>query len=80
VVGLIYFDKDGECTEQTQVWGTVDRVDGEGIYLTRSTGEEFQLPPDISAVKRAKPGEYKLHSTGEVVVDPDFTATWSVYY
>ncbi len=80
LVDLTYFDKGGERTGQIQVWGTVGRVDVEGIYLTRSTGEELQLPPDVSAVKRAKPGEYKLHSTGEVVVNPDFTATWNVYY
>jgi len=78
LVGLSYLNEDGECTEQTQVWGTVDRVEGDGIYLTLSTGEEYWLPPDLSSTKRAKPGEYKIRSTGEVVVDPDFTATWNV--
>ncbi len=80
LVGLTYLDKDGECAEQKQVWGTVDRVEEDGIYLSLSTGEDFWTPPDLSAITRAKRGEYKLHSTGEVVVDPDFTATWSVTY
>ncbi len=80
LVGLTYLDKDGECTEQKQVWGTVDRFEDVGINLTLSTGEDFWIPPDLNPIKRAKPGKYTLHSTGEIVFDPDFTATWSITY
>lgn len=41
-------------------------------------GEIFWLPPDVGPFQDAKPGEYKLRSTGEVVVDPDLLATWTV--
>lgn len=78
LVGLTYYTEEGDFVRQKQVWGTVDRVEDDGVYLTLSTGEEYWLPPDLSSTKRAKPGEYKLHSTGEVVVNPDFTATWNV--
>lgn len=29
--------------------------------------------------KKAPRGEYRLHSTGEVVADPDFLSTWKLY-
>jgi hypothetical protein len=40
-------------------------------------------PPDhwdeeMAASLVARPGEYRLSSTGEVVADPDFTAAWTV--
>jgi len=42
-------------------------------------GETYRLPPDMRAFFPATKGEYRLRSTGEVVVDPDFfTTTWSV--
>jgi len=36
------------------------------------------MPPDLDAIAPAKPGEYRLKSTGEIVVDTDFLATWEV--
>lgn len=29
--------------------------------------------------KKAPRGEYRLHSTGEIVADPDFLSTWNLY-
>jgi len=42
------------------------------------TGEEYNLPPDTRSFRRAGPGEYRLRSTGETVIDPDFTVTFSI--
>jgi len=36
------------------------------------------LCPHLDAIAPAKPGEYRLKSTGEIVVDTDFLATWEV--
>jgi len=36
------------------------------------------LPPEPEAYEPAPPGEYRLRSTGEVVVDPDYLTTWTV--
>ncbi len=47
----------------------LERADGGGV---------FRLPFDPEALKVAAPGEYRLRSTGEVVVNPDFTTVWSV--
>jgi hypothetical protein len=41
-------------------------------------GEEFNLPPDTRAIEIASAGEYRLRTTGEVVMDPDFTAMFSI--
>jgi hypothetical protein len=43
------------------------------------TGDIFTLPPALEAFAPAPPGEYRLRSTGEVVVDPDFTCVMQVH-
>jgi hypothetical protein len=45
-----------------------------GTTTARSSG----WPPDQRAFKKARPGECRLRSTGEVVVDPDYTAVWTI--
>jgi hypothetical protein len=42
-------------------------------------GDIFTLPPAPEAYAPAPPGEYRLKTTGEVVVDPDFTCTYEVH-
>ncbi|AGU53742.1 hypothetical protein VAPA_2c11880 [Variovorax paradoxus B4] len=52
-----------------------------GILLSldgQRTGEQFKLPPDTRSFQEVGPGEYRLRSTGEVVVNPDFTVTFSI--
>jgi hypothetical protein len=45
-----------------------------GIVIERAdTGEQKSLPPVLMT---ARPGEYRLHSTGEIVADPDYVAMW----
>jgi hypothetical protein len=78
LVGLTYLDKDGEVADQVQFHGVVVAEGGpdEPIELQRAdTGELFTLPPQLEP---AEPGEYRLRSTGETVVDPDFLATWTI--
>jgi len=41
-------------------------------------GGEFSLPPDVTSLQPAKPGTYKLRSSGEVVVNPDYVCTWTI--
>ena len=38
----------------------------------------FNLPPDITAIEVAAKGEYYLKSTGEIVVNPDYVAIWTI--
>lgn len=79
LIGLTYYTKDNEFIEQKQYWGTVIEANEEHFYIKQKNGEIFSLPPDLRSTERAAKGEYRLRSTGEVVVDPDFTSVWSVY-
>lgn len=78
LVGLTYYTKDNEWIRQEQFYGTVTEANESVIRLRQKDGREISLPPDLSSTKRARPGEYKLRSTGETVVDPDYLATWNL--
>jgi hypothetical protein len=79
LVGITYYTSDDQFIEQKQLYGTVTEATKAQIRIKQKDGTEFTLPSDLSSTKRARPGEYKLRSTGEVVVDPDFLATWNLY-
>jgi hypothetical protein len=82
LVGISVYDKRGEFKRQEQFHGTVVSAEAErGILLSLAgtrAGEQKFLPPVTNLFERAKPGTYSLRSTGEKVVDPDFTCTWRV--
>ncbi len=82
LVGLTYHDHNDKFLEQRQVHGIVVRVDSkQGIAIElqgERTTELFWLPPDLRSLQEADPGEYRLRSTGEVVVDPDYLFTWII--
>ena len=74
LVGISYEDPDGELLRQEQFHGPIVAASENGILLERSdTGERVSLPPQLTP---APPGEYRLRSTGQVVVDPDYLARW----
>lgn len=82
LVGMTRQDVNGNMLTREQFHGEVAVADSEkGFCLelpgTR-VGEMKWLPPYTRAFLNAKPGEYRLRSTGEVVINPDFTATWTV--
>ena len=78
LVGITYYTGNNEFIEQKQFYGRVIRSCEGEVRILQNNGEELSLPGDLSSTKRARPGEYKLRSTGEVVVNPDFLATWSL--
>lgn len=54
----------------------IDVKENVGIIIKkRKSNEEFKLPLDLSFIKLAQPGEYKLKSTGEIIIDPDLIST-----
>lgn len=77
LVGVTYYTHDNEFIEQKQLYGTVIEATDSIIRIKQRDGTEFTLPSDLSSTKKARPGEYQLRSTGEVVIDPDFLATWN---
>lgn len=82
LVGLTYLDADGALIDKQQIFGRVlSATPRGGISLRlegRREGERYALPPDTRSFRKAKPGEYRLHATGEVVIDPDYTVTFSI--
>ena len=82
LVGLTYGGAGGTPGRQEQFWGRVTTVDrNAGISLTLKgsrDGEVFTLPPDTRPIHAAPPGEYRLRSTAEVVVNPDYTVTFFI--
>ena len=78
LVGLTFYSNEGVLIEQKQIWGTVIQADKHCIKIKQSSGEIFDLPPDLSAITIAEPGLYTLHSTKETVENPDFLSTWNI--
>ena len=79
LIGMTYLDHDETLIAQEQFHGVIVRIDDYGIVVKlHKSNEEFNLPPDLSALKKASKGEYRLYSTNEVVLDPDFLVRWTV--
>ena len=80
LVGLTYLNAQEEETGQEQIYGTIVRIeDEEAIIIQQENGEEFAVPADMEAIEPGEPGEYKLNSTGEIVIDPDYIGLWTVF-
>ena len=80
LVGLTQRGLDGEVESLEQFHGVVERINlRDGLVLRLASGEERSIPPDLSRLEQASPGNYRLKATGEVVVDPDFTVMWTRY-
>jgi alkyl hydroperoxide reductase subunit AhpF len=80
VVGLTYLDDDGEVIERVQFHGVIVEIadDNETLWVRRAdTDEEVELPI-VDESDRAVRGHYTLDSTGEVVVNPDYAATYTL--
>ena len=81
LVGLTRRLSDGDQLEQ--MFGRVvvaERDQGICIALEGSrTGDHYWMPPDTRGLQRAERGEYRLRSTGEVVIDPDFICSWTIH-
>ena len=81
LVGLTYFDESGTLVEQREFFGHVVSANRQsGILLRlegRQVGEQYNLPPNTRALVEASRGKYTLKTTGEMVVDPDFTVMYS---
>jgi hypothetical protein len=80
VIGITRVAADGTTElEKVQHHGRIALVDpDDGIKVVLSDGEVMTLPPDLDAFRPAAPGVYRLRATGEEVVDPDFTTTWTI--
>src|SRR5882757_3051670 len=82
VVGITRLAADGKTVKsQTQYHGRITGAKPNGFEITcegKSAGETMTLPPDLRAFHHARPGQYKLRSTGETIENPDLTTSWSI--
>ena len=79
LIGITYYDHDDNFIEHKQFHGNIVSADQMNGIVVRTLGNQEEticLPPDFRAFQKAKPGEYHLKSTGEIVEDPDFLVTW----
>jgi len=81
LVGVTHRNHNDEVTGLEQFHGEIIRASREeGIILRLSgSGEERWVPPDLSRLEPAAPGQYKLKGSGETVTDPDLLSMWTVY-
>ena len=81
LVGVTHRDHNDVITGYEQFHGDILRATQKGGIIIRLSGsdEERWLPPDLSRLEKAALGKYRLKSTGEEVVDPDFLSTWTIY-
>ena len=78
LIGITDLDLDGKPTKQRQFFGTITEISVKNgmIVASKNNSKQLALPPDLSTLRPAKPGVYRLRTTGEVVTDPDFLTTW----
>lgn len=86
VIGVSYFDTNGELMKQTQFAGQVLTVDAElGITVqlrhsdTSVQQADFIVPPNLDAWFKAPPGHYKHAPSGVDIENPDYLVTWNVH-
>jgi hypothetical protein len=85
LIGLSYFNLQGQLLKQSQLAGTVIAVDleeGISIELTPLEGNQkppiFKLPPTLSAWFTAPAGNYRDSETGLTLKDPAYLVTWDI--
>ncbi|WP_298330689.1 hypothetical protein [Asticcacaulis sp.] len=80
LIGISFVDDDEVVLGTFQTHGTIVEISsGQGIVVAKADGSgTFNLPPDTKALEKAPPGEYRLKTTGEVVIDPHYTTSWTL--
>jgi hypothetical protein len=78
IVGITQEDHLQRPMGQEQYHGRIIRANvREGIVIQTPAGDERTLPADLRSFSAAKPGAYKLRSTGETVTDAELTTSWT---
>ncbi len=86
LIGLSYFNAQGEQLKQNTLAGRVINVDNEmGITIElstlndKNTAANFILPTDLSCWFTAPKGEFHTSQRGVKIINPDYLVTWDIY-
>jgi hypothetical protein len=82
LVGLTYLDHEGKEIRRVQLHGVIEKAALDGIKIRlhgQHDAQSWTMPPDLRAIRPARPGIYTLHGTGERVENPDLLATWTIH-
>ncbi len=81
LIGITHVTQEDTLLGREELHGVIREVAPEGVRVElhgNRAGEIVQIPPALEFLSLASPGEYRLRSTGEVVVNPDLLWTWTV--
>ena len=78
LVGVTYLNPDGTIREMIEKHGVIKRISNNTLFFICSDSTDFSIPFDERAISKAPLGTYKLRSTGEEVMNPDYFSTWTV--
>jgi hypothetical protein len=77
LVGLTFFDAEGEGLRQEQFHGLIDEADKNSTSILPSDGSKRRpIPTYLAAIRPAPGGSYRLASTGQVVTNPFLLVSW----
>ena len=82
LVGLSYFDVQGELIKQSLLGGKVVNVDNENgitIAMEDQAKTQFIIPANLSCWFSAPKGEFHTSQEGVKMVNPDYLVTWDIY-
>ncbi len=87
LIGLTYFNAEGEMLKQSLLAGKVSYSDAEkgiGIALFEKEGldlgsKQFLIPTDLSCWFTAPKGKFHTSVEGVTLTNPDFLVTWDIY-
>lgn len=81
LIELKHVDALGKEMGLEHAWGIIQSVDAKGIFIELlgvRTGQTMALPAQPETFQPARPGLYKLETTGEEIESPDFFSVWTV--
>jgi len=82
LVGITELGLDGTVARQEQLHGVIVAATAHGIDIALRgvhEGVTWRMPPMLEELSPARPGLYRLRSTGEAVEDPDFVFSLTVH-
>ncbi len=76
IVSFIYLNSEDQITREEQHYGTISSVTLQNVSIQTTSGKEIRV---LSTYFMYAPrGQYTLHSTGQIVTNPDLLTSWRI--